>query len=541
MSWTFKGDPDVAVTVVAGVTYGMDETERPLDAPGISGWQLKFQNLGEDAFTYTQKTKNAKGLGAIVPRDGQIISVWCDGVRRFRGHVVAPKLGLNSLTVRVVGPWWWMTKITLSGASVDSTGISADRTSYALPAQGLRTSLQAINNRAVAMGVPMRSILDADVSTYIDGMFTFLKTTLSNMSFAAAMAELMSCVPDAVLWFDYTSFTNPQLNISRRGSMAAATYTVGATGAVRVESADIYPRTDQQVKQVRLNYMKRQAITGKPQWASQVNGTVATDTDKRKVQIITVSGPETLQLVPKDDFDSVQLRTLAANLSVNDVFQLDPVLKKAAETYGAFKGSAAAVSFPGWFRLVYGETVDWMRTDYLLAKKQIAVKLWITGNYISAGGLGLCANYLKSIGRLSWAVGGSGVTNTFSLYLDFTFDAINLSFPTLTTVRKKWDYDFISPPAGLAADLQGAQNFIPWEGPVVIAQQALDGTNLLQKKIRLANSHPDHAMMDALLKSVTYDGGRHRISLELGPPPRADLGGLVNKMRRNPQDNIVWI
>ena len=435
-----------------------------------------------------------------------------------------------------------MGKITLSGATVDETGVTADRTSYAFPTQDLRTSLAAIISRAVAMGVPMADI-SGDLTTRIHTMFTFLKTTLSNMSFAAAMTEMMSVVADGVSWFDYSG-TTPKLNLWRRGTMTGISYAAGGSStSLRVESAEIFPRTDQHVKRLELKYVTRQAITGLPMWAAQADGTAVgslSADDKRKVQIITVSGPETLEVVPADDFDKVVIQTKAAALGTAEYFELDETLRSAAESWGAFLGTAGAYIIAGQHLVISGETVDWMRTDYGLVKTKTRVKGWIAGSYVSAGGLGLCANYLKSIGRLNWNVGGSGTTNTFNLFVDFEVETINLSYTQATTVRKKWDYDFLNPPAGLAASLRGAQDWIPWEGPVKIAQTAHDGYNGVQRKFNLTNSHPDHAAMDALVKSITYSSD-HRVTWDLGPPARADLGGLVNKLRRNPQDNIVWL
>lgn len=194
----------------------------------------------------------------------------------------------------------------------------------------------------------------------------------------------------------------------------------------------------------------------------------------------------------------------------------------------------------GWHRVTSGVPVEWMRTDYGMRQKTLRVAGWLNGTYNGAQGLGKCAAYLKSIGRLTWAV-GTGVANTFKLYVDFDIEAINLDYRVKKTIYRKWDYDFISPPGALASNLLATQNWTPWEGPVVIIGAALDGYNGLRDKINLANAHPDAATMNALVRGVTYDGLSGRITWDLGAPPRTDLGGLVNKMRRNPQDNIVWL
>jgi len=541
MGWQIKGDDDVTVTTVAGVIYGLNGTLRDFEDMRFSNWSLKFQAQADDIFTYTIRTKNAKGLGAIVPRDGQEIHVYYDGDRVFKGHVVKPKLGLNSLTVSAYGPWWWMGKITLSGATADSTGVTADRASYVLPTQGLRTSMRAIINRAEFMGVPMARITDANESARIDGMYWMLKTTLSNMSFAAALSELLSCIPDAVPWFDY-DVEPPAMYISRRDAMASISYAVGATGTTRVEAAEIHPRTDQRVQRVELKHMRRQPTTGKPMWASQNYGTLSTATHNRQVQIITISGPETLQIVPKYEFDSMKIRT-KNRLTLSDAFALDPVLKGAVEKFGSFLGRDVTWPVSDYYQVINGANVNGTWADYGLKSITQKVSGWVSASYLNAAGLGGCASYLKSIGRLRWNIGGvasSDGLNSYSIFVDFSFLAINHSYPNLTTIYKKWDYDFLAPPAGLAQNLRDAQHWTPWEGAVTLVRPDLNGYNGLRRKFNLTNSHPDHADMDTLVRAVTYNMTR-RVTWDLGPPARADLGGLVNKTRRNPQDNIEWI
>jgi hypothetical protein len=540
MSWTIKGDPAVTVATVAGVTYGLNATERTLQELGISAATLKFQSLGDDSFTYTVRTRNAKGLGTIVPRDGQIIEVFHNGTRRFKGHVVRPKLDLKTLTVTVMGPWWWMGKILLSGDFVDGAGVTDDRTSYVFPTQQLRLTLRTLINRADDLGVPHARVNDANEAARIHGMYNMLKTTLSNMSLAAALAEIMSCVPDAVAWYDYSG-SGPALNIHRRGDMTPVSYAVGGTGAVRVESAAIAPRLDQKVDRVELKYMRRQATNGYPRWANQGHGSGSPG----KIQIVTISGPETLPFLPKDDFDKVNLKTTPAVLGLPSAVTLDPVLADAIKRYGSLKylSASANITYPGWHRILSGETAEWMRKDYGLRTKQLRITGWVKATYNSgagSGGYGPAGSFLKSIGRLlqSNTTGGTG---TIEVFVDYTIPAINLAYPTKTTIYKAWDYDFLSPPASLAENLRDAQNWIPWEGPVTIARADPDGANALQNLYNLTNSHPDHADMDAMAKSVTYEIMRRRVILDLGAPARLDTGSLVNRLRRSPQDNIEWL
>lgn len=517
MPWQIKGQAGKA----------LNSTARDIDALNVDALTLEVQNLAEDWIQWTAATSNQSGTGTIIPDVGQLVELLNpDGVRRFKGHVTLPQVGKNAVTVKAVGPWWWLERIALSGEIEDAVGTTSDRASYVFPTQGLATSLGDLIDRAIAMGVPMAK---GTIST----MFTVPRITLSNMSFAAALAELMRWVPDAVAWFDYTNAT-PELNITRRGDMTRLDYEFGVNN---IEDVNIGPRLDLEVARVSLKYVKRDPATGKPSWRQQNSGT-ATD---GKIQIITISGPEIATILPKDDFDSVRLKTEAVSLSRDDYFELDPVLKAAKDEFGSFLGFVAITTRSGWHRIISGQTADWMRKDYGLENKQFRITAWLPGNYLESTGAGDCLAELKRLGRFVAVQNPSTTHKYFELYVDFTIDCINLSYPQATTVRKKWDYEYLEPPENLAANLKGTQDWVPWEGSVTLVADEVSGYNGLQRKFNLLGGHADHDGMNALVRAVTYDISRGRWTYALGTPARTDYGTLVSRIRREPSDNIVWI
>lgn len=581
MSITIYGEAGVAVTVTDGVTYGMNYVARTPAALGIRDHKLRFAHLEEDTFTYTVRLKNAKGLGTVVPRIGQELHVFEDSTRVFKGHVMRPTFGLTTMTVTAVGPWWWMKKISLSGENTDTTGGKADRTSFVLPQGPLGASLRLLINRAVDMGVPMAKInTDEQQTERLGSFYPFLKTTLTNMSFASAFAEMIGACPDATVRFDYST-SPPQLLVKRRGAMTALTFAVGSTGSERVERCDIAPLAELEVQRVELKHMSRQAGTGKPKWASQNHGTLSASSP-HKVQIVAVSGPEVLAMVPKNEFESVLVQT------ANNAYPGPATVRKSAgsiaantQEFGNSGGIITAVSaYVGgswqytrltWFsypslkiRKRNGDPVSLSGRYFLIsedlpdwARKQLgAVDVKVTGTW---GGVWTETDTIKSPSEVfrKWRdaapIRGSGIANEYSslssakayskLWYAMPFELegvlIGTQYASATRIYKTWDYDFIDPPDGLAQNLQGAQDFIPWQGPVTIVGRAMDGVNLLHRPLNITGGHPDMATMKALSKSVTYDFGRQRIDFDLGPPPRLDLGGLVQKMRRQPQDYIV--
>ena len=118
---------------------------------------------------------------------------------------------------------------------------------------------------------------------------------------------------------------------------------------------------------------------------------------------------------------------------------------------------------------------------------------------------------------------------------------VSVNYATPTTLYKPLDYSYLTPPTGLAGNLRSAQNWVPWEGPITLVSDTVSGYNALGRKINLAGSYAAHATMDALVRSVTYDPVRGRRTYDLGAPARSDFGSMVQRVRRDPGDNIIFV
>lgn len=565
MGWEIKGESGKP----------LNATLRSFEDLNIETWNLKLATLADDSFTWTAATNDASGSGTIIPAAGQVVELFLDGVRKFRGHVSFPSVGPKSVQVTVLGPWWWMDRIDLSSAVSDSTGATSDRTTYVFPTQSLQTSIRALIDRAIAMGVPI-------TRGSVAASFIAPKISLANMSFAAALAELMRWLPDAVAYFDYTDAL-PELRVARRDSMSTFTFALGTTEIDEGAGFELRPRVDLEVKRVQLKYVQRAATTGKPFWKNQNFGTATTG----KIQIVTVSGPEIVDFLPKDDFESYTIKTVvAAALPANEVSRRDSVLAGIRKTYGAvegapgaaintWKGSAtlkslsvvrtAATTFrrpngsfltssqvaarrlvtstdiPEWARKLYGAldvTVsgEWLAVYYPPAGT--STKKWGPAfEALRVGGL------TGGAFRNADTFGGNEKDYLYYVIRPFSFPAtlINTAFVKATKVYKPWDYDYLAPPEDLAENLTAAQDWLPWEGRITVVTDELTGYAACQRKIRVTGGYAPWATMDALVKSVSYDGGRGRTTYELGAPARTDFGSLVNRVRREPRDNIVYL
>jgi hypothetical protein len=581
MSWTIKGEAGAA----------LDATVRTLASLNVSEAKLTLTSLDADKFEWTAATSDPTGAGTIVPDAGQLVEVFYSGTRRFRGHVTIPRVTTGQVIVTVEGPWWWMTRIPLTQIQADDTAATAERPSYVFPTQSLKTSIEALIDRAIANGVPI-------IRGSVAAMFDFPRITLSEKSCAQALADLMSICPDAVAYFDYSSASGfPTLNITRRGVMTDTTLTLGTDD---IERIDLSPRLDLEVSQVKIGSVTRNVTTGANTWATQTSGTSVPG----KNQILVTSGPEVADFLPKDRFDQVAIQTFTmptGGIPIGILTTSSP--HSATGVTGAAKD----------FALQNDENLATMIREfgtsfssYLILSNggRYLVSLFTTGNLNGAPGVFLDKPNLISKAAtaglfvvnsadpipdwLKWENGYTVQDATFTAYVRYTRGAltaapswwdeairraesvlvgypantggstgqqqynaffpinipcklVSVSHPALTTIYRQWDYDYVNPPAGLATALLGTQNWIPYEGQIRLVADAVDGIQDLYRKYNVSGSLAAHAAMGALPKRLQYDITQGRKTIELGAPARTDFGSLASRFRRSPKDNIIYI
>lgn len=535
MPWTLTGE--------AG--RGLDATERTLGEMNIEQTKLRFQTLADDTLTWTVRTLNATGAGAILPTFGQVVSAKVDGAQQFRGHVTGVKVGLASVTVTAAGPWWWMTRVPLVSEITDLSGATATRPQYVFPTGDLAQNVRNLIQRAIADGVPMA------LGT-VAPMYSVPRITVSQLSCAEALAKLLSRCPDAVAWFDY-SYTPPRLNVSRRNGAAAMEAISFTVGVDRIEALDLSPRLDLEVEAVQLPHMRR-STTGLPVYAVQTAGTASAG----KLQVVAVSGPEVVANLPLESYDSEVVQTVPVDTGIGAAFTYDPVLKDAWAKRGGFTFAPAADYgvFPnltggiGVFAYGYGHRrltnpiPEWLAKENGILSgttRVTGVALLVPTGGIIGGGFQVppAISYLQSIGR-AW-VGSANGQQQIAVLVDYEVETINQPFLAARTFYKKADYDFMFPPAGMAAGLRTAQAWIPWEGLVTLVSDSVDGQNLLGSALNISGTLPQCATMRTLLRGVTYDLMRGRMDLEVGAPARLDYGTAVGRVSTNPQDVIVTL
>jgi hypothetical protein len=115
------------------------------------------------------------------------------------------------------------------------------------------------------------------------------------------------------------------------------------------------------------------------------------------------------------------------------------------------------------------------------------------------------------------------------------------SYPTTTTVYRPADYSFIQPPAGLAANLKAAQDWLPYTGAITLVDEDVGAVRYRGTKINLTNTLAGLDTMGALVASESMDIATGTTTIELGQPPRLDYRTFVDRIRKTSQDNIVYL
>lgn len=567
ISYTIKGEAGKA----------LDATARTFKQLRISQDSTRYATLDDDTFQFTCAADDSAGTGVIKPDQFQVIELYQnkgDGpVRVFRGHVTAITPGARAINVRVDGPWYWMRTIGLDGSFTppfDPGGTPATRHAKNFPAQGLRTTVIALINKCIAVGVPMQ------LGT-VDDMFAMIPINLPNMSCAAALQQVMRLCQDAVSWFDYSGDGDPVINITRRGNMTAKTFTVG-TDRFENDRILIKPRTELKLSQTRLFYTDRANRTGKPVYKEQSAGTAVTG----KIQFTTISGPERFDFLPKDTFENVKVKSQSG---LPDVTQRDPNLLALKKKYGVdfpngvynwIDGYSETYAQPDGFRppsktgvppltmaRVDGLKLSMTGRYYMTsaadlppwAKKQLgAFQVQISGSYVGFvsgvtdfyGGLSTAfRNWYAGAPLKGFVYSSNVLTNTSNTYwfaVPFSFQiwVINHHYAAKTRIYNPKDYDYITPPDGLAAAWLACQNFTPWDGTFTLVENDLELENLVQNKIHIANTLSDCATMGAMVRGVTFEILRGRRTIDLGAPDRSTFGSAVNRVRQEPQGSFKY-
>jgi len=564
IAWTIKGE--------AGKTF--DATVRSLETAQIDSAQVAFKSLAEDTFTFTISPQAI--TSATIPELKQSITLYRAGTQFFTGTVTNVRNAISSdsqqVQVTVSGPWWWMERIGFTTDLQDGSGTVSERLSAvfgsASAGQDLKTSIESVINRCKVLGVPIENIAGG---SSVASMTTFPRITLNQSTCGQVLSELVRLVPDTMVWFDYSG-SLPKLNVTRRGVASAVTFDASTAP---ITSIDINPIIELQVSQVKLPYVTR-ATDGRTVFQYQSSGSGSNETR----QVLTISGPEldtylpnfkydTANIVVVDKSSTTMLDLAKANAGVASMpikfgyaayslWNTRPLTGTSSGTLNSFslaanelKNSSGQILGSSYKIITTTEIPSWITTPVIDA----TLSGWLIWEFIRDNGTGTTSYsapqsyYTLTVG---WSTNTSGYKATYSSWAS-SFDssvlvratpfsmAVKATTSTGGTIYAPSDYSFIFPPSGLAAFLQAAQNWLPYEGNINLVQEDVGGTRYRGCKINVTNSASVWTSMGALVESETIDIQTGTTSINLGCPPRNDYRTIVDKIRKTSQDNIVYV
>ena len=536
----------------------LNASRRSLESLGIEDPRVRLASLAEERLTFRQTFQTPQDALVSSFDEGQVIELWQNGARLFRGTYLyaEPSDDADSFSVThtVVGPWWWMKETPLTGLVDDGNGGEAERASLLFPNGDLVGHIRTLLERAIALNVPIQ-IGDIEVC------YDIPQITLKKKSIADGLAELMARLPDGVMEADHSGTGLPKVHVHRRGSMAVKTLT---RGLPPYAGCNIRPRIEHRPKEVKVTYTERNSSTGKPQLAEQIAGTASGKLPDK--QLVTVSGDE-LGSLPDSGNDiwhpttgttgsALQRRTefgeeMTPGPSTIEVFQsiTTPlgtpsndkfIITAVAVTAEQLDGSAV----PAGYDLFFADLPDW-----LVAQEGLdTIDVSLTGD-LTYGPYNPTEAYPAWLDKVAWTETINGysqnVANTPWDPYERRAHRLNLSLQGKAV--KGWElpaeaivrFDYVRPPADFAANLLDAQDWMPYEGPLTMIDQDLPVTRPLSYVYNIANYLPGYDGMRALPQSADLHPATGTVIVNLGPPARQALTGMVERVRQNQDDNIV--
>jgi hypothetical protein len=568
--------------------YWLGDTLKAVNA------SLRYESLGMDRLTWTARTADLLAGETTLPDVGQMVELFFDfgsgQARLFRGWVTEARAVNYGTVVVVDGPWQFLRKMTAT-SSKTLNGSSDNRPTMEFATGSISGHIATLVNRAIAEGAPIQN------GGFIGTSYSVPKLKLSQTTYADILAELLRWVPDAVVYFDYQSSatTNPILQVARRSSLGGYSLDAANYGLTDYQ---VTGRPDLVPTRVELKYVTR-GTNQRPVYSAQVAGTSLGSTAPGKNQVIVISGDEADTYLPKDDYESHTVQTANANTTLNNTrAALLPMIPEVVTSRAQFSGrpsttdivlangetitqtlasggtrtyvqpalqflnaeTGAAVSRIGKHFVLTKEPPQW--AGNLLANME---RVKITGRlyklvestlYTSASGGGgepapavedwvtafpWSIQLLLSGTRFSGTIPGYPAASVYLYALDFELETFltTTNYAVPQTFYKPQDFEYLSPPSGLATNLLNTQNFTPHEGFIELQQATPPSGISPSSKMNLAGVQPAFATMDALARAVTSDLLNFRVRIELGAPSRFDFKTLAGKVRSTPQTNIT--
>jgi hypothetical protein len=492
-----------------------------------------------------------------VPDIGQRITLYRDGARYFTGWVTgrSPSFtgGSLSYSITVSGPWFHLEKTSISQEIPDQSDTEAERNAFIFPEGDLRVDIIGLITRAIALGMPIR---EGSVAT----CFAVPRMTLQEMSFAEAFGELMRWLPDGRIYVDYSGTDGewPALCMQRR--TPATTITLDPA-EVCISRASLEPRHDLVVEEIKVLYADRATVDNRrvTVWQAQSSGSAGGPLPSR--QLITVSGPEMDLWTPQDvtDSETIMTRSTETGNLVTILAALDtrvlatgktdyhvgdpadgwtPDIKASATTIVDSYGNAPPTGYT--HAIIAGQAKDWFsRAGVPWLSGRLSCTIWdtVTGHVTDH------PQWAEILGMtfLYQSYGGSQRTIYYQT-VSVGVQLLNQSFLAASVVIRPEDWSWYHPPAGLAANLLAAQDFLPMDGSVSVALRGdIPAGNPVGSALNIANFLPETAAMRAMISGCSVTPASGRMDYTLDAPDRHSFRDMVSRFRQSGADNIYWL
>ena len=562
--WTMTGEAGKA----------LDATSRTLAEMWVEMLRVTFASGQRDTMVWQVPLGDGmEPLPGTVPELRQKVELWRDAVRFFSGHCIRRRPLFNGATwtmqIEVAGPWWWLEQITLTSTQADQTGANATRAAFVFTAGDLAGSFGGLMARSIALGAPITA---GSVAT----MFAVPRLTITGSSLASAFMDLARWVPDSMIGFDHSGGGLPVMRVTRRraglatGTAPTRTITLGTD---RVTEIDLQPQIELEVASVRVDSADRDG-QGRGRWLTTQDGIPAPGRN----QIVVVSGPETIDTnLPQDDFDSVVVRSKPIRPNgalTSEIFELFDQRLKASGATGLGMGSFTVSTISGSFTLPavdsiaekkdggalpagrtrflsQGQPKDWWERDgYGWEEARAQATFWYRVAAPVPTPNGYAPNppdFVEILGmqHAMYVLPSTGAgARRFDVYfttLAVNFPAVDNAWSTSTTLYRKEDYSFANPPAGLAGNLRGTQDFIPYQGRVSVVHDDIPAGNPVGACLNIANGPAELAGMRGMIQRAELEIQTGRETLTLGASPRLAYADLVRRFRRTGYDTFNYI
>lgn len=588
-------------TITGEAGKAVDATERTLEELGWIAGTLVRPSLGIEELDIAIPLSDPTGAGHHIPDWGQELLLRRDGADHFRGHVLEPEVGPQAVSFRLVGPAWWLAQEPISSSQTDGAGDPADRQQFVFgrsPASKyLGDHVSVLFARAVARGLPV----GLDSAWPAEKFFEFPQMTISLTDYLSALGEILRPLADVATWWDHST-NPPEFHAERRADLPAHELVHGAEPLV---SWRLSPRVSSEVSQVTVTSVTRNETTGATEFVEESSGTgvvgkrqiVTTsgpelsdwlpsslfrtfeaqtsdygatstgwrdflvDYDPRWADIAAAvgafggpSGTAWASSFTADDSPNPK-SLLTTEFGGNRIWLPESVAAYADKTFETDfadldKFVVAGFRPPSWlledgtsrireieldlYWYVQMPELVSSRNDHEIAIHAIAEPVAHKYNTDETIDYGFVSESNGIFG------GGADQIRVFGL-TSLTLYLAAVSYPEATTLYETSDFDFVAPPAGLAANLLSTQNFVPHDGYLEISEDSPTATPWWARKYNLSSALPALATAGAIPRRIEEDLAAGSTRIEVGAPPRFDFPGLVRRIRQSGQDNIVPI